>query len=243
MKYILGIGVAVLVVAGGWLFFWDVGEPAPSAPTSQGVENSTIASEDADDGAREGSQVTLGRYVVVPEESVVRWAGKKPLIEGYINSGTLALEGGEIVVGDDEASGSFTIDMETLQVSETRAKPGQESTLASHLKGERWFDIETYPTATFSITEVSTRPDSGETLTYDVRGTLTMKGATGELTFPATIRLDNSGRLVAEASLEFDRTKWGITAGSGSFFDNLADNVIDDMVALSFTLVAVPSEE
>jgi polyisoprenoid-binding protein YceI len=76
---------------------------------------------------------------------------------------------------------------------------------------------------------------------YDVVGDLTMKGATGEVAFPATIYLDTEGKLHAEARFEFDRTQWGITAGSGSFFDDLADNVIDDMVAVTFSLVATAS--
>jgi hypothetical protein len=58
--------------------------------------------------------------------------------------------------------------------------------------------------------------------------------------FPARVYQNALGQLVAEAGLEFDRTLWGITAGSGSFFDNLADNVIDDMVVLSFLLIAEP---
>jgi polyisoprenoid-binding protein YceI len=66
-----------------------------------------------------------------------------------------------------------------------------------------------------------------------------MKGQTHEVTFPAMIYLDGEGRLHARAETEIDRTKWGITSGSANFFDDLADNVIDDMVALSFHVVAV----
>ena len=42
----------------------------------------------------------------------------------------------------------------------------------------------------------------------------------------------------AKANFEFDRTKWGITSGSSSFFDNLADNAVSDMVAMSFDITA-----
>lgn len=94
-----------------------------------------------------------------------------------------------------------------------------------------------FPVATFEIIE-ATADVNGESNTYNVRGALTMKGQTHELTFPAEIYLNSDGQLQADATFEFDRTQWGITAGSGSFFDNLADNVVDDMVSLTFSLVA-----
>ena len=65
-----------------------------------------------------------------------------------------------------------------------------------------------------------------------------MKDHTHEVSFPATIYQAVDGTVVASASFAIDRTVWGITSGSGSFFDDLADNVIDDMVSLSFSLTA-----
>jgi len=153
---------------------------------------------------------------------------------GLMNDGSLALTEGVVSVSDGVKTGVFTIDMNTLSVNSTPTKPGQESTLEGHLKGERWFDVATHPTATVTIDEV--RPQGGNQFT--VVGTLAMKGEVHPISFPATITGDEAGVLRAEASFEIDRTLWGITSGSGSFFDNLADNVIDDMIALSFTLVA-----
>lgn len=204
---------------------------ATQTDTSQQNKTTPASSE-------ERFEVTEGTYDVQSDQSTVLWSGKKPLIDGYINSGSLGLSSGTIVVADTDATGEFTIDMDTLSVTETAKKPGQENALEGHLKSDRWFDVATYPTASFAIKEVSPRQDSVSTFVYDVRGDLTMKGQTHELIFPATIFLDQNGMLHAQASFEFDRTKWGITSGSGSFFDNLADNVIDDMVALSFSLVA-----
>ena len=142
------------------------------------------------------------------------------------------------MTADSQHSAEFVIDMNTLSVSGTPAKPGRESALEEHLKGERWFNISEYPTAMFAIRGIVPREESAEKNLYDVTGELTMKGKTGQLTFPAKIYMSEDGSLHAIADFEFDRTQWGITAGSGSFFDNLADNVIDDMVSLSFHLVA-----
>ncbi|MEZ4194960.1 MAG: YceI family protein [Candidatus Paceibacterota bacterium] len=173
--------------------------------------------------------------MVETEESKVNWAGKKPLIDGYVNKGFLAVSDGQIEITGEEVSGNFTIDMNTLSVSDTPTKPGRESALEGHLKGEGWFNVGQFPEASFVITQAEMSNSGGN---YLVTGDLTMKGVTNEISFPASVYLDEAGSLVAEANFEFDRTKWGITSGSGSIFDNLADNVIDDMVALSFVLVA-----
>ncbi len=139
------------------------------------------------------------------------------------------------MVSEDSATGFFTIDMNTLSVGLTATKPGKEGALEKHLKTDDFFDVETYPTATFAIKSVT---PASEPMTYTLTGDLTMKGKTNELSFPATIYLNDEGKLIAEASFEFDRTKWDITYNSGNFFQDLGNNLIDDMVAMRLTLVA-----
>lgn len=240
-KTAVGIFVVIaLVLLGLWATnFSPRTEERVVVTQTQDREKVSNESETSTDNGASTTEVAVGTYTIVPEESTLRWSGKKPLIDGYINSGTLDVTAGTIVVTDMAKQGEFTIDMDTLVVSETRKKPGKESLLEEHLKGERWFDVGAFPTATFSIDTVVSRPESVTTHLYDVTGTLTMKGQSGKLTFPATIYQGEDGTVHAEASLEFDRTKWGISAGSSSFFDNLADNAVDDMVALSFDLTAI----
>lgn len=234
MKLIFGI-IAVFIIGAIGFITWS----PKTAPTNDPIESPTVKTEDNKENTiAQQSVVTEGKYIVQAEKSKVNWAGKKPLIEGYINRGSIGVKAGTVSVEPDTVSADFTIDMKTLSVSDTPTKPGKETTLAEHLQGERWFDVAKFPEATFSISKVTPRADSKTTFIYDVEGDLTMKGVAGKLQFPATIFEDADGLLKASADFEFDRTKWGITSGSGSFFDNLANNVIDDMVALSFTLVA-----
>jgi len=231
------IVVALILLLLGFFFI-----NRSDAPTSEVVgtdEEETITDTDTDTDTESDSnksQISEGDYTVDVEASKVNWAGKKPLIDGYTNSGTLDLIEGNISVTDNNASGNFSIDMETLKVGLTAKKLDQETALEGHLKGERWFDVATYPTATFMINSIEVV--SAADFTYNINGELTMKGETHDVVFPATIYENADGVLMAEASTEIDRTKWNITAGSGSFFDNLADNVIDDMISLSFVLVA-----
>lgn len=231
--------IGVFILAGlGFVLYSPSHTPVVSEAVSESQEVSGDMVTTEQSVESENSVVTEGSYAVDTENSVVYWAGQKPLIDGYVNSGSIAMREGSIEVLAGAATGEFVIDMNTMSVSATPAKPGQESTLESHLKGERWFGVDAYPTATFVITEVAPRADSDSTFMYDITGELTLKDTTDILSFPAKIYLDGDGRLHAQADFEFDRTVWGITAGSGSFFDNLADNVVSDMVAMSFDVVA-----
>src|SRR3989344_4403564 len=157
-------------------------------------------------------------------------------------SGTSVVPVGTYTVEATTANGSFTIDMNTLRVGLTAKKPGKEGALEKHLKSDDFFDVAKYPTATFSIKEVVPGPDSPTTFVYSIRGDLTMKGRTNEISFPAHIFLKEEA-LHAEAAFEIDRTKWDLSYGSGNFFQNLGDNLIDDMVALSFEIVAAPTKK
>lgn len=234
MKKIILLLILVIVI-GGW---YQYSNKTP-ATVSESVSN-TNENENKAVTTPEGERrvVTAGTYAVDTTRSIVNWSGKKPLISGYINSGTIMMENGSIVVGETEATGNFLIDMNTLKVGLTATKPNQETKLEEHLKSERWFDVVANPTANFKITSVSKSADSDTTFNYTIDGELTMKGQTHSVSFPATIYQTEDGTLIAKAATEIDRTKWGVTSGSGSFFDNLADNVIDDMIALSFSIEA-----
>jgi len=233
MKIILASTTIVIIGVLAYLYVSaSTTKPAAETIATSEIANTTTTTE------TEKMVVSPGQYTVIPVRSTVSWAGKKPFISGYTNNGSIALKSGSILVDEGKASGSFVIDMTTLLTSNTPTKPGQETKLDEHLKSNRWFDVATFPTAEFTIDTVTPRADSSMTFIYDITGSLTMKGQTHKLTFPASISRNEDGILTTTASLEFDRTLWGITAGSASFFDNLADNAVDNMVALSFSLVA-----
>jgi len=236
MKTIVVVVGVLIILAGGFLFFAGNNQVDNKSPSDIENKNNLIEKDGLASATKQ--VVSPGSYSVDLSNSVVNWAGKKPLIDGYINSGVIGFSAGTITVTENDATGEFTIDMNTLSVGLTAKKPGQESTLEGHLKGEGWFNVTEFPTASFNITNVSVRTDSDSTFQYDVTGDLTMKGVTNEINFPAEIYETASGQVQVEATTTIDRTKWGLTAMSGSFFDNLADNVIDDSVQLSFSLVA-----
>lgn len=233
MKFLLVLGT-IVIIGGTWVVF--SGNDTPNDGNQVMLESKNVAT-----GGAKMIDVTkpipTGMYTIDTAKSVVNWAAKKPLIDGYINSGTLRVTAGTITIATNATQGSFTIDMNTLDVGLTAKKPGQEGKLEEHLKTERFFDVAKFPTATFVITQVTPVATPTTDQTHTLTGDLTMKGVKHTVTFPAVVYAEN-GTLFARATTEIDRTKWGITAGSKNFFENLGDNMIDDMIGLSITLEA-----
>jgi polyisoprenoid-binding protein YceI len=233
MKIAIGFIVALVILGGGYYY---VTQPSTeTAPAAVVVDTPNEAERLAMEGWTEPQ---TGSYTIIPSETVVAWAGSKPLVPGYIHNGTIALQEGVIAVdaAGNNASGSFILDMTQLEVTSLGGgKAGQESRLESHLKNSDFFDIDTYPTATFEITSVARGETEG---VYTVTGNLTLKDVTESITFPAMI-YGKDDRLYARADFTIDRTQWGITFGSSKFIEGIAENAIGDAVTISLTLNAI----
>ncbi|MFZ5391101.1 MAG: YceI family protein, partial [Patescibacteria group bacterium] len=70
-----------------------------------------------------------------------------------------------------------------------------------------------------------------------ITGDLTIKNITKPISFPAVVT-NNDGQLKLIADIKLDRTLWDIRYGSDKFFDNLANNVIDDIFTVTLNLTA-----
>ena len=159
-------------------------------------------------------------YIIDASKSTFKWTGKKVTGShwGYVKftSGTIATDGANVT------GGSFTVDMNSIDVQDTPADKGG-SKLLGHLKSDDFFGVATYPMSTLTI-KSATANGSGQ---FDVKADLTIKGTTTEVAFPATIAMDGK-TLTAKAAFKVDRTKYGIKYGSGSFFENLGDKAINN---------------
>lgn len=91
-----------------------------------------------------------------------------------------------------------------------------------------WFDVRQFPTARFVAT--SLRHLGGDR--YEVRGQMTIKGRTRDITVPATFRPQGRNALL-EGSFPLRRLDYGI--GTGPWGDT---SVVADEVQVRFRLVA-----
>lgn len=202
------------------------------APKEQQQQTTTASSSVDIDGLKK----------VDIDNSTIHWKGHKIL--GY-HSGTINIMDGQISFEQgDIKTGSFTIDMKSVAVTELmddddeeeeeeEEEEGEEGEphddrldLAHHLMDEDFFNAEKYSTATFVITAAQRKGHQ-----YKITGDMTIKGVTNAITFDATF-VDE--KLIANIAI--DRTQFGIRYGSGSFFSNLGDNAIKDKFDLIVSL-------
>jgi polyisoprenoid-binding protein YceI len=115
----------------------------------------------------------------------------------------------------------------------TSLKDGEgNAKLEGHLKSDDFFSTDKNPTAKFVTSKIESK--GGDQ--YIVKGSLTVKGITNEIEFPATIQVSN-GQINAKAKILVDRTKFDIKFRSGNFFQNLGDKAIEDNFELDVDLV------
>ena len=173
-------------------------------------------------------------YTVNPADAKITWTGRKVILKNWIDSGTISLKEGTFEVkGDAVVLNKFVMDMTSIVAVKTGAGGGQ-ATLSKHLKSADFFDVEKFPTATFTVKEIMTNGSS--TTEYIAKGDMTIKGITNEISIPVTFDRSNPSMAIAKGSVDLDRTLWDIRYGSNKFFKELGDNIIDDMFNISFEI-------
>ena len=77
-----------------------------------------------------------------------------------------------------------------------------------------------------------------ETATHTVKGMLTIKDKTNEITFDAVLKITET-QASCTGTAVVDRSKFDVKYGSKSFFPDIGDKMIYDEFTLKFNVVAV----
>jgi polyisoprenoid-binding protein YceI len=166
-------------------------------------------------------------YTLLPGKTSIKWFGAKKLTDGKHN-GSVLLQSGELAATNGMLSaGKFIIDMTTIHSIDMEGNP-KYTKLVGHLKSDDFFDVEKFPTATLEITSVQLLDDNEEA-NATVYANLTIKEATHNISFPASVMVTDE-MLIAKAKFSIDRSKWNVRYGSESFFDNLGDGIIKNEI-------------
>ncbi len=176
------------------------------------------------------------RAYVDVNASEVAWMGQK--ITGSGHNGTIAVKEGVIYVYDNQLwGGEMVIDMTQIVVLDL-TDPDMNARLKGHLESDDFFSVATHPEAIFEIVrfEAIEGAAAGEA-NYRISGNLTIKEITHSLAFNAIVN-HGDGIINAYADFDFDRSLYDVRFGSGRFFDNLGDNLINDNINLKINLVA-----
>lgn len=171
------------------------------------------------------------------DESIVNWTGEKVTGKHWgsvkFEEGKLHLKEGKIV------GGVFHVDMTTIISEDLKDDKKTHDKLIGHLKSDDFFNVNQFPLAKFEITKAVPNPFAkGDKPNYTISGNLTIRDKTHPITVPAKITV-HEDKVMAEATLTFDRSKYNVKYGSDSFFDNLGDKVIYDEVPLELKIIAM----
>jgi polyisoprenoid-binding protein YceI len=175
-----------------------------------------------DEPTPETERPAAAQRFVLTDESAIGFVGSK--ITGSHEGGFQAFEGEIRVVDGDplQSSVDVTIDMNSVWSDDER--------LTGHLKSADFFEVETYPSATFTSTEV--RQDGDH---FHLVGNLTLHGITKSISFPANITVEE-GRVTATSEFAIRRFDFDIQ------FPGKPDDLIRDDVLIKLNLVAEPEE-
>jgi len=175
--------------------------------------------------------VSAVTYTVNPDMSEVKWTAAKVsgkhIGQMKVVSGTVEMEAGAL------KGGEAVIDMNSIRVDDIQDPKGNKK-LTGHLKSQDFFDVANHPTAAVKVTDVKQGPEAG---TFEVTADVTVKGITKPAAFIAkVVEIPEGVRAIAKIVL--DRTDYGVRYGSGKFFENLGDTMINDKFELDVSIPA-----
>lgn len=170
-------------------------------------------------------------FEIDTKSSKVSWNAKKVTGEhsGYISVG----KGNVMVEGNKVVGAQVNMDLNTIVCTDIKDESTNQKFIG-HLKSDDFFSVAKFPNANFEVTSMKPGNVSGE---YNVKGKMTIKGITNEISFPAKVSLAN-GLVKAVGTAKLDRTKWDIRYGSGKFFEGLGDKMIYDEFEITFDITA-----
>lgn len=204
--------------------------------TVSGCKKKEGSAKDAKDAA--GTTAEAVAYNVDTNSSVIEWTGSKQTGK---HSGTVKLSSGTVFTKDDVVqSGNFTIDMNSIEVTDLKPEDGKAD-LEGHLKGtsvegeaDHFFNVRKYPEAKFEITGITM--DKGKTM---IEGNLTIKETTKNIKFAALVNMENNRLSIVSDTFVIDRTQWKVNYASKSVFADLGDRFVNDEIEMRVVVKAM----
>ncbi len=209
-KWIVGIVIAVVVLAGAGFAFWYTQirvetEPKAAIKDTTVDTGSSDASADGTYTVQRGSDTFLGYRA----QEVVFGQSQTPTGRTPGVTGTLTISGTEISDVD------ITADLTGLSTGEDRRDQRAQSALGT----------AEHPDATFTLTEpitLTAEPVAGTKVSVEATGDLTINGITKTVTFPLEA-LWNGSTIQVAATPDLTFSDFGVDVGSFEPFATVED--------------------
>ncbi|MDZ7849233.1 MAG: YceI family protein [Owenweeksia sp.] len=180
-----------------------------------------VEATEAEEVTKESEDASAVYSVQTPGNEIA-WEGFETFTDkvhkGYIqvSKGELRFEGNEL------KGGQFTIDMTSMKNTDL-PKEGDynQAKLEGHLKSPDFFAVDSFPTAKFEITKVMAAPDTMGNASHMLKGNLTMRGITKNITVPAQVEMMDNKVSLTTPQFVIDRSQWNVKFRSKSFAELL----------------------
>ena len=173
------------------------------------------------------------RYKVDAESSSLTWHATKVTGE---HRGTVNVANGYFSVTDGNlTSANVIVDMQSIKCTDLEGEWADK--LVGHLNSDDFFNVTEHRTSSFTLRNMTELKEAKGDATHSVTGDFTIRGITKTVTFDAKVA-NKDGKMSIEGTAELNRAEFDVKYGSGSFFDNLGDNLIHDNFSVGFSLVA-----
>jgi polyisoprenoid-binding protein YceI len=190
-----------------------VSSAAPAAtPTTAAGSATPAATGEAPSGAA---------IAVDPAASSIGFTGSK--VTGSHSGNFQKFTGSVTLNGDKIEGGKVAFEVETASVKSDDEK------LDGHLKSPDFFDVEKFPKASFSSTEIKAGGEKGAS--HTVTGELDLHGVKKTISFPATITVSPE-QVSGTSEFSINRKDFGIV------YPGKAEDLIRDDVVLKLSLKA-----
>ena len=209
MKKSVRLVIAALVIAGlaltagPWAYINFIKDDAPDALN---LETSPTDTTNAESAKMAGLTDANGEWKVVANSDSVVGYRVKEILFGQDTEGvgrTKDVSATLTIANNIVSAGSFTVQMGTI-MSDAAKRDAQFN--------NRIMDVASYPTSTFTLTKPISLPDnalSGDVITAEATGELTLRGVTKPVTFPIQAQVKgDTFTVVGNITIVFD--EWDI---------------------------------
>jgi polyisoprenoid-binding protein YceI len=188
------------------------------------------------DAVEEVDVLADAEFTANTTNSQIAWVGFKTYSDGKHN-GTINLKDGTFKVENGNlAGGTFTIDMNSIICLDLAEDQESHDKLVGHLKSDDFFAVEEYPEARFTITGVEEAMNDEKGTTHIIRGNLSMRDQTKNITFPARVSVEESGVSLVAPEFAIDRKQWNVMFRASTIEGVAKDQLIDDNILLELNV-------
>jgi len=181
--------------------------------------------------AKEVKKVAItGTYDVLGDHNHVDWKAWHLGKTGE-RFGTVVLSAAKASVNEGAlVAGKFVLDLTALTVENFGDDTAQNEKLRGHLTSGDFFLTDSFPTATFEITNVDTTSGDFNSI---VTGNLTIKGVSKSISFKSNVEITEDAVSIASETFEVNREDWGLSYHNEGSVGVPADYLIANEIAFT----------